>query len=160
MRTGGWKGRGRGPEPCCTAANQQLAAIRQITQLKLPKAGKMLINFETEHGMWVTLLCVYFKSSIIHRRKKFPWVIGYTFGYNPFQLLNFLFLESQLLISQSLVLQSDNGLCFLYISPLRYKLLVFLPGRSRGQRSLAGYGVWDHKELDTTERLSLHLTSY
>lgn len=50
-----------------------------------------------------------------------------------------MFLESQLLISQSLVLQSDNGLCFLYISPLRYKLLVFLPGRSRGQRSRAGY---------------------
>ena len=37
--------------------------MRQITQLKLPKVGTMLINFETEHGMWVTLLCVYFKST-------------------------------------------------------------------------------------------------
>ena len=28
---------------------------------------------------------------------------------------------------------------------------VFLPGESHGQRSLAGYGPWGHKELDTTE---------
>ena len=28
---------------------------------------------------------------------------------------------------------------------------VFLPGKSQGQRSLAGYGSWDCKELDTTE---------
>ena len=26
-----------------------------------------------------------------------------------------------------------------------------LPGESRGQRSLAGYSPWGHKELDTTE---------
>ena len=31
---------------------------------------------------------------------------------------------------------------------------VFLPGESQGQRSLAGYGPWGCKELDTTERLS------
>ena len=31
--------------------------------------------------------------------------------------------------------------------------LVFLPGKSHGQRSLAGYRPWDRKELDTTERL-------
>ena len=30
---------------------------------------------------------------------------------------------------------------------------VFLPGKSHGQRSLAGYSPWGHKELDTTERL-------
>ena len=29
--------------------------------------------------------------------------------------------------------------------------LVFLPGKSHGQRSLAGCGPWGHKELDTTE---------
>ena len=29
--------------------------------------------------------------------------------------------------------------------------LVFLPGKSLGQRSLAGYGSWGHKELETTE---------
>ena len=28
---------------------------------------------------------------------------------------------------------------------------VFLPGESHGQRSLLGYGPWEHKELDTTE---------
>ena len=26
-----------------------------------------------------------------------------------------------------------------------------LPGKSHGQRSLAGYSPWGHKELDTTE---------
>ena len=30
---------------------------------------------------------------------------------------------------------------------------VFLPGKSHGQRSLAGYNPWGHKESDTTERL-------
>ena len=28
---------------------------------------------------------------------------------------------------------------------------VFLPGEFRGQRSLAGYSLWDGKESDTTE---------
>ena len=28
---------------------------------------------------------------------------------------------------------------------------VFLPGESRGQRSLAAYSSWDRKESDTTE---------
>ena len=32
---------------------------------------------------------------------------------------------------------------------------VFLPGRSYGQRSLAGYSPRSHKESDTTERLSI-----
>ena len=30
---------------------------------------------------------------------------------------------------------------------------VFLPGKSQGQRSLAGYSQWGHKESDTTEQL-------
>ena len=29
---------------------------------------------------------------------------------------------------------------------------IFLPGNSQGQRSLASYSPWGHKELDTTER--------
>ena len=33
---------------------------------------------------------------------------------------------------------------------------VFLPGESRGQRSLAGCRPWDHKVLDMTELLSTH----
>ena len=32
---------------------------------------------------------------------------------------------------------------------------VFLPGEFHGQRSLAGYSPWDHKESDMTERLTL-----
>ena len=32
---------------------------------------------------------------------------------------------------------------------------VFLPGKSHGQRSLAGYSPWGRKELDTTEGLTL-----
>ena len=33
---------------------------------------------------------------------------------------------------------------------------VFLPGKSHEQRSLAWYSSWCHKELETTERLTLH----
>ena len=29
--------------------------------------------------------------------------------------------------------------------------LIFLPGESHGQRRLAGYGPWGHKESDMTE---------
>ena len=36
--------------------------------------------------------------------------------------------------------------------------LVFLPGEFHGQRSLAGYSPWGHKESDMTERLILHFT--
>ena len=32
---------------------------------------------------------------------------------------------------------------------------VLLPGKSHGQRRLAGYSPWGHKELDMTERLTL-----
>ena len=35
----------------------------------------------------------------------------------------------------------------------------FLPGEFHGQRSLVGYSPWGRKELDTTERLTLSLTS-
>ena len=28
---------------------------------------------------------------------------------------------------------------------------IFLPGESHGQRNLAGYSPWGHKELDTIE---------
>ena len=38
---------------------------------------------------------------------------------------------------------------------------IFLPGKSHGQRNLAGYSPWGNKELDTTERLSLRkVTEY
>ena len=32
---------------------------------------------------------------------------------------------------------------------------VFLPGESRGQRGLAGYSLWGHKESGMTERLTI-----
>ena len=35
---------------------------------------------------------------------------------------------------------------------------VFLPGESHGQRNLTDYSPWGHKELDTTERLTLSLS--
>ena len=31
--------------------------------------------------------------------------------------------------------------------------MVLLPGKSRGQRSLAGYSPWVHKELDATAHI-------
>ena len=37
---------------------------------------------------------------------------------------------------------------------------VFLPGESHGQRSLAGYSPWGHKESDKTERLTLSLSRF
>ena len=33
----------------------------------------------------------------------------------------------------------------------------YLPGEFHGQRSLAGYSPWSHKELDMTERISFSL---
>ena len=32
---------------------------------------------------------------------------------------------------------------------------VFLPGQSRGQRSLTGYSPWGHKESDMTEYINI-----
>ena len=37
---------------------------------------------------------------------------------------------------------------------------VFLPGKSHGQRSLAGYSPWGHKESDATERAHTHTHIY
>ena len=37
---------------------------------------------------------------------------------------------------------------------------VFLPGKSHGQRSLAGYSSWRHKELDMTEHVHVHTHVY
>ena len=37
---------------------------------------------------------------------------------------------------------------------------VFLPGEIHGQRSLMDYNPWGHKELDTTEWLTLSLFTY
>ena len=37
---------------------------------------------------------------------------------------------------------------------------TLVPGKSHGQRSLAGYNPWGRKEADTTERLSKHMSLY
>ena len=37
---------------------------------------------------------------------------------------------------------------------------LFLPGKSHGWRSLAGYSPWGSKESDTTERLHFHFLSF
>ena len=42
----------------------------------------------------------------------------------------------------------------------RKSIPVFLPGKSRGPRSLVGYSPWGRKELDTTEALSLHARTH
>ena len=34
--------------------------------------------------------------------------------------------------------------------------LVFLPGKSHGQKSLAGHSPWGHRELDMTEHVHTH----
>ena len=46
---------------------------------------------------------------------------------------------------------------YTYTNPQRRKwqpIPVFLSGKSHGQRSLAGYSPWGHKESDTTEQLN------
>ena len=35
---------------------------------------------------------------------------------------------------------------------------IFLPGKSHGQRILAGYSSWGHKELDTAERRTVSVS--
>ena len=45
--------------------------------------------------------------------------------------------------------------CFLQNRFFSSSFCLFLPGEFHGQRGLAGYSLWDHKESDTTERLTL-----
>ena len=37
---------------------------------------------------------------------------------------------------------------------------VFLPRNFQGQRNLAGYSPWDHRESDTTERAHTHIHTH
>ena len=37
---------------------------------------------------------------------------------------------------------------------------VFLPGKSHGERCLAGYSPWGCKEMDMTKQLSMHASDY
>ena len=40
----------------------------------------------------------------------------------------------------------------------RQSTLIFLPGKSHGQRGLVGYSPWECRESDTTERLHFHFS--
>ena len=40
-------------------------------------------------------------------------------------------------------------------NPPKKNTHIFLPGKSHGQRCLAGYSPWGHKEVETTEQLNL-----
>ena len=57
-------------------------------------------------------------------------------------------LETQVLsLGREDPLEEDIGVYWRESTP------VFLPGESHGQRSLAGYGPWDHIQSDTTEAI-------
>ena len=43
-----------------------------------------------------------------------------------------------------------------YLEKVKQPSAVLLPGETHGQRSLAGYSPWNHKELDMTEELRLY----
>ena len=62
-----------------------------------------------------------------------------------------LIVENQPLMQETWVQSLDKE------DPLEREWLptpVFLPGEFHGQRRLAGYSPWGHKELDTTEQLT------
>ena len=42
--------------------------------------------------------------------------------------------------------------------PLEKEMAVLLPGKSHGRRSLVGYSLWGHEELDTTEQLHFYFS--
>ena len=52
--------------------------------------------------------------------------------------------------------------CFHVLAWIRkwQPISIFLPGESHGQRSLADYSPWGHKEVDTTEQLTHTCLSY
>ena len=100
------------------------------------------------------------------------WAVGDTYVLSIYILPSPLFLSSPLPWS----LLHPPGLYFTLkiceppkkMIPIDYNLVsfwrrkwqptpVFLPGKSHGWRSLAGYSPWDHKESDTTEWL--HISS-
>ena len=75
--------------------------------------------------------------------------INYEFGLNVYTLLYKSFPGSSLPAIQDTWVQSWVGKI-----PKRRKWQptpVFLPGESHGQRRLAGYNLWDRRELETTE---------
>ena len=66
------------------------------------------------------------------------------------------------LIGSFIFLELSAGVACIFLRLTLCQLLcstpIFLPGEFCGQRSLAGYSPWNHKELDTTEWLTLSLS--
>ena len=101
-----------------------------------------------------------------------PWWFQCAFRFEKYCLKEcwshcqhgFLFLFSFLLSSYfALIVKNLPTLQETQVRSLRspaegngYSIPAFLPGEFLGQRSLAGYSPWGHKELDTTERLNFH----
>ena len=62
-----------------------------------------------------------------------------------------------------LVLEGLTGLhrtvqlCFFSIRGWATEMVTHCPGKFHGQRSLAGYSPWGHKELDTTKPVSFFI---
>ena len=48
----------------------------------------------------------------------------------------------------------DGNRCGISLEKAWQPTPVFLPGECHGQKSLASYSPWDHKESDMTERLT------
>ena len=84
------------------------------------------------------------------------WCVG-------FSLVWLLLLQSSLLLKWQRICLQCRRLGFdLWVGKILWRrewqsTPVFLPGESHGQRSLAGYSPYGHKESDTTELLPLLL---
>ena len=71
------------------------------------------------------------------------------------KIISFLHWEDQVLEPSSQIMQNQPGFdSWVKKTPWRREWQptpVFLPGKFHGQRSLAGYSPWSHKESDMTE---------
>ena len=64
------------------------------------------------------------------------------------------------MVKDLLAVQETQVRCLGWEDPLEKETATYssiLAGKSNGQRSLVGYSLWGHKELDTTEQLTLSL---
>ena len=80
-----------------------------------------------------------------------------TAGTNTMFCINYTSITTVLSFLMAQMVKNLLGMPWVGKIPLRKKRQptpVFLPGKSRGQRSLAVYSPWDHKESDMTEWLT------
>ena len=77
-----------------------------------------------------------------------------TAGTNTMLCINYTSITTVLSFLMAQMVKNLLGMPWVGKIPLRKKRQptpVFLPGKSRGQRNLAVYSPWDHKESDMTE---------